>query len=242
MACHRCSRAQSSRAGRGCTAPCIASWELDGTDRGRSRHIRCTGRVRGLGDAQLGRRCEASGPLAKEHSLRSRVTRALAASIVGVVGFAAGSQAADRKEVVHFLKRHSSATIHGTIQGGTGVVYQLGASEGQTMSVHLQPSHDACYFNVLPPGGGLKAIFIGSTSGNDLSSTLAASGAYRVQVYLIRSAARRTVDPPSTARPTRGRTGPTRSSADSMRRATSSKSCLSTATVSNPRGEVGVPT
>ena len=123
--------------------------------------------------------------------MTARLPSTSACLLAGVLGFAVSAPAADRTEPVHFAKGHSSATLKGSIQGYDGVVYQLGAKEGQTMSVHFTPSGGSCYFNVLPPGGSGEAIFIGSTSGNEFSGTLAASGTYGVQVYLMRNAARR---------------------------------------------------
>jgi hypothetical protein len=116
---------------------------------------------------------------------------AIACLLAGIIGLAAASRAADRTEAVHFAKGHSSATMKGSITGDDGVVYQLSAAEGQTMSVRLQRSSGSCYFNVLPPGSGVEAIFIGSTSGDEFTGTLSMSGTYRVQVYQMRATARR---------------------------------------------------
>jgi hypothetical protein len=58
------------------------------------------------------------------------------------------------------------------------------------MVVHFKPSNPSAYFNVMPPGSD-EAIFIGSTSGNEFTTDLEASGVYRIRVYLMRSAARR---------------------------------------------------
>jgi hypothetical protein len=120
-----------------------------------------------------------------------RTSIACVCLLAGFVVAAIPSRAADRTEAVHFAKGHSSATLKGSVGGYDGVVYQLGAAAGQTMSVRFEPSNGACYFNVLPPGSGGEAIFIGSTSGNEFSGTLGASGTYGIQVYLMRSAARR---------------------------------------------------
>jgi hypothetical protein len=123
--------------------------------------------------------------------MRTSSARAIGLATVGVVGFALASSAADRSENVHFAKGHSSATLKGSITGDHGVVYKLDAMEGQEMSVRLERSSGSCYFNVLPPGSGPEAIFVGSTSGDEFSGTLSASGAYRVQVYQMRATARR---------------------------------------------------
>jgi hypothetical protein len=92
---------------------------------------------------------------------------------------------------VHFAKGASSATIKDSIKGYKIVDYKLRAKAGQTMSVKLETSNGANYFNVLPPGSKDVAIFIGSTSGNEWTGTLPADGDYAIRVYLMRSAARR---------------------------------------------------
>ncbi len=100
------------------------------------------------------------------------------------------AQAADRNETVRFAAGASGATISGAITGYDGVNYRLGASAGQSMQVLFSPDNGACYFNVLPPGSQ-TAIFNGSISGNEFSSRLPSNGEYTVQVYQMRSAARR---------------------------------------------------
>jgi hypothetical protein len=122
--------------------------------------------------------------------VKTRTLSAIACLLAGI-GLPTPSRAADRREPVHFAKGHSSATMKGSITGDDGVVYELAASEAQTMSVRLQRSSGSCYFNVLPPGSGVEAIFIGSTSGDEFAGTLSVSGTYRVQVYQMRATARR---------------------------------------------------
>jgi hypothetical protein len=123
--------------------------------------------------------------------MRIKLVPTFACLLASVLGFTTASRAADRTEAVHFAKGHSSATLKGSVKGDNGVVYQIGAAEGQTMSVLFAPSNGSCYFNVLPPGSSGEAIFIGSTSGNEFAGTLGASGTYGIQVYLMRNAARR---------------------------------------------------
>jgi len=92
---------------------------------------------------------------------------------------------------LHFAKGTSSVTVHETLKGDTTIDYKVGARTGQTMSVILETSNNANYFNVLPPGSKDVAIFIGSTSGNEWSGLLPDNGEYTIRVYLMRSAARR---------------------------------------------------
>jgi hypothetical protein len=102
-----------------------------------------------------------------------------------------------REQQVQFKKGESGATIKGSIKGDQNVDYKLRANAGQTMVVKFKPSNASAYFNVLPPGSE-EAIFIGSTSGNDFSGQLAASGEYTIRVYLMRNAARGAMRAPST--------------------------------------------
>ncbi len=91
---------------------------------------------------------------------------------------------------VQFAPGNSGATYGKEIRGYASVDYLLRASAGQTMRVTLTPSNPSNYFNVYAPGAD-AAMFIGSTSGNSFTGRLPSSGEYRVQVYLMRNAARR---------------------------------------------------
>jgi hypothetical protein len=102
----------------------------------------------------------------------------------------APAAAADRQETVHFARGKTSTTLSGTIRGYDGVRYTLGAVAGQTMSVLFKPGNRSCYMNVWAPNTD-TAAFIGSTSGDEYSANLTASGDYAIQVYLMRNAARR---------------------------------------------------
>jgi hypothetical protein len=118
--------------------------------------------------------------------------RRLAAGVL-VAGFACAVAAATiETRPVQFAKGASSATVKGTIQGDQTIDYKLRAKAGQTMSVKLATRNGANYFNVLPPGSDDVAIFVGSSGGNEWSGALPADGEYKVRVYLMRNAARRT--------------------------------------------------
>lgn len=99
-----------------------------------------------------------------------------------------------QRHTVQFPKGKSGATMPGSIAGYDTAEYALGARAGQTMQVKLETRSTACYFNVFAPGvkpGAGTAMFIGSTAGGEFSGVLPADGKYTVQVYLVRSAARR---------------------------------------------------
>ncbi len=80
--------------------------------------------------------------------------------------------------------------IEGSITGYELVDYVIGAEQSQILSVDLQSSNAASYFNILPAGSE-EAIFIGSAAGNVADVPAPAAGEYVIRVYLMRSAARR---------------------------------------------------
>ena len=96
-----------------------------------------------------------------------------------------------RTERVHFKPGASGATIQGKIKGYEIVDYVIEAGKGQQMKVSMATDNLSSYFNILPPGESDVAMFVGSTSGNQFEGALAKSGAYKVRVYMMRSAARR---------------------------------------------------
>jgi len=98
-----------------------------------------------------------------------------------------------RNEDVKFAPGTSSATIEDTIKGYESVNYKLQAKAGQSMSVDLKTDNTATYYNIFVPGKGPgdQAMFIGSTEGGHFEGALPADGVYTVQVYMMRSAARR---------------------------------------------------
>jgi hypothetical protein len=114
----------------------------------------------------------------------------LATGVAAFLLTGGGALAADRTETVKFAAGASNAFLSGTIKGDDGVTYRVGARAGQVMQVLFSPSNRSCYFNVTAPGAD-AADFVGSSSGNEYSANLAASGDYIVQVYLMRNAARR---------------------------------------------------
>lgn len=98
-----------------------------------------------------------------------------------------------RDENVQFAPNASSTAIKETITGYETVNYKLDAKTGQLMEVDLKTDNTATYFNIFVPGKGPgdEAMFIGSINGSHYEGTLPADGTYTVQVYMMRSAARR---------------------------------------------------
>ncbi|MCU0592198.1 MAG: hypothetical protein MUC57_12095 [Desulfobacterales bacterium] len=109
--------------------------------------------------------------------------------------FAVGPPASARDEIrqerVQFKKGETTATIKGNIKGYETVDYLLGAKAGQHMNVSLATKHGATYFNILAPGENEVAMFNASVSQNQFEGALPASGDYKIRVYMMRSAARR---------------------------------------------------
>ena len=124
----------------------------------------------------------------------SRIPLAIAAVLMIVqptVGIAATADSGARSESVHFTKGAISTVIKGQIKGDHYIDYQVRAGAGQTLSVEMKTGNASSYFNILPPGSGDVAMFIGSTSGDRFSGVLPTDGDYHIRVYLMRNAARR---------------------------------------------------
>jgi hypothetical protein len=104
-----------------------------------------------------------------------------------------------RIEPVRFKGGHTSTSITGKIVGYGSVSYVLGAEAGQTMTINLNPSNLATYFNVYAPGKGPgdQALAASGMIGpmtpklNMFNGKLPASGQYTISVYMMRAAARR---------------------------------------------------
>lgn len=77
-----------------------------------------------------------------------------------------------------------------TIRGYAGVDYAFDGRAGRRVQVILRSRNRSAYFNVLREGHD-EALFIGSMGGERFTMTVPADGAYRIQVYLMRNAARR---------------------------------------------------
>jgi hypothetical protein len=100
------------------------------------------------------------------------------------------AQSKDRTEIVHFVKGASSKAIKSSIKGYDAAYYTVNAQAGQELKISFKTSNKSSYFNVTAPGAE-EAMFVGSESGNEFVATLPSSGDYKIQVYLMRNAARR---------------------------------------------------
>lgn len=108
-------------------------------------------------------------------------------TLPGPVG---GPVASGRTETIRFARGASSATRQGAVSGYETVTYLVDLRAGQTLTVAMRTSNRSSYFNVSAPGAN-QALFIGSTSGNRYQGRTTASGTYKIEVYLMRNAARR---------------------------------------------------
>jgi hypothetical protein len=99
-----------------------------------------------------------------------------------------------REQRVQFKTGTSGTTLQGKIKGYQTVHYLIRANAGQTLSVSLNSDNGGNSFNIFAPGkvpGKDAAMVIGENNGNAYEGTLLATGDYLIQVFLVRSAARR---------------------------------------------------
>ena len=94
------------------------------------------------------------------------------------------------KETVELTAGKPALSIQGKIQGYATAEYTLTGKDGQTLSVKLKTNQASNYFNIRQAGQD-EALFTGASGGNTFQAKLPADGAYTVQVYLMRNAARR---------------------------------------------------
>lgn len=106
------------------------------------------------------------------------------------LSLAVGAATEIRQEAIVFPAESQQTTISGRLIGSETVDYLVSARAGETLTVRMQTTHTAAYFNVLPPASE-TALFIGSMSGERFTGNLPVDGLYKIRVYLMRSAARR---------------------------------------------------
>jgi hypothetical protein len=113
---------------------------------------------------------------------------ALTATLVAMALPAAAQQI--RAETVEAASAAAGVILSGEIRGDDTAEYTVSGAAGQILSVDLLSANGALNLNVTPKGAA-EALFIGATAGTVADVTLPAAGDYVVQVYLMRSAARR---------------------------------------------------
>lgn len=115
---------------------------------------------------------------------------AIAAAAIGLMSPVTGAAQAARPERVQFAKGASSKIIKGSIRGEQSRLLLVRLTAGQTLRVTLASSNASANFNVTAPGAA-EALFIGSISGSAFAGAVPMSGDYRIDLFLMRAAARR---------------------------------------------------
>ncbi|CAL1690552.1 hypothetical protein MMB232_00680 [Brevundimonas subvibrioides] len=96
-----------------------------------------------------------------------------------------------RTETIRFARGATSAVRQGTITGYQSVTYLVDLRAGQMLDVDMRTSNRSSYFNITAPRAD-TALFVGSSSsGNGYRGRTTVSGTYRIDVYIMRNAARR---------------------------------------------------
>ncbi len=114
----------------------------------------------------------------------------LCATMLPIVVLAQSNQTRE----VFFPVGKSSVTSMGTISGYQIIDYAVTGKSGQEFTVALNSKSKLIFFNVLPPGLGGKAIYIGESDGaNKFKGKLSQSGVYKIRVFLLSSVARKNV-------------------------------------------------
>lgn len=111
------------------------------------------------------------------------------AAVNGAVAFPARSQATST-QVVSAQQAGAGVVLSGRISGSASSDYVVTAAAGQILSVDLLSRNGALAFNVIAEGAQ-EALFRGAEAGGVADVSLPADGRYIVQIYLMRSAARR---------------------------------------------------
>jgi hypothetical protein len=100
------------------------------------------------------------------------------------------SFAQERSERISFASGRSSKTVQDSIAGYETVNYRVNVRAGQRLAASLKTDNPSNYFNIWAPGAS-EAIYNSSVSGELADVIVRSSGDYRIQVYLMRNAARR---------------------------------------------------
>jgi len=95
-----------------------------------------------------------------------------------------------RHEKVELAQGAPIKKLSGKIKGYAMVEYSIAAPAGSRLSIKLNSANTSAYFN-LGLDGADEALFVGSRDGNSYQGDIAAPGRYKVQVYLMRNAARK---------------------------------------------------
>ncbi len=120
--------------------------------------------------------------------LRRLLIPVLTTSLLAIAQPAAAQEV--RTKMVGAAAAGTGVVLPGEIRGDDTAEYTVSGAAGQILSVDLLSDNGGLNFNITPKGAA-EALFIGATSGTVADVTLRAAGDYVVQVFLMRSAARR---------------------------------------------------
>lgn len=95
-----------------------------------------------------------------------------------------------RSETIEAMSAAAGVVLPGEIRGDDTVEYVIAGAAGQILSVDVLAQNAALNFNITQRAA-TEALYMSATSGPVADVTLPASGDYVVQVFLMRSAARR---------------------------------------------------
>lgn len=95
-----------------------------------------------------------------------------------------------RGETVAAAAASEGVVLSGDLRGDETVEYALSGTQGQILSVDLFSDNGALNFNITPKGAA-EAVYMSETAGPVADVRLPAAGEYVVQVFLMRSSARR---------------------------------------------------
>ncbi|HVH01822.1 MAG TPA: hypothetical protein VM891_02520 [Amaricoccus sp.] len=118
--------------------------------------------------------------------------RGLLVALVLATSAAAADQV--RRERIELSGGAGTTEVEGRLKGFESVEYQVPASAGQQLTIALASENPATYYNLFAPGdvpGESTAVYVAARDGLEYHGTVAATGDYTVQVFLIRAAARR---------------------------------------------------
>jgi hypothetical protein len=134
--------------------------------------------------------CQKGSTMSNRQFFERITALAIGAGLALAVGLGAPALTQDTTKRVNFAAGAHSASLSGQVKGYDTSIYLLGATAGQHMTIDMTTSNNGAYFNVTAPGAD-SALFIGSTEGGEFDGVLPVSGDYRVDVYMMRNAARR---------------------------------------------------
>ena len=131
--------------------------------------------------------------------MRSPLRRhALALALAGVFLMAPAMPRGQPTGPVEQVRLEQGATtIRGTIRGDASRLFEIDLAAGDRLRVTLESRNASANINVWAPGTD-TAMFIGSSQGPEFVGPVPMAGPYRIDLYLMRSAARRNETAPFT--------------------------------------------